>query len=69
MKSYQEMTKNELVEEKTKLEAEYKKIQTLGLALDMSRGKPSAEQLSLSADMLDVINSQVILESEELEKD
>ena len=45
MQSYQEMTKEELLAEKKSLEAEYKKFQQRGLKLDMSRGKPSQEQL------------------------
>ena len=42
MKKYTEMTKDELMQEKTALEAEYEKIKNLGLSLDMSRGKPGA---------------------------
>ena len=38
MKKYTEMTKDELMQEKTALEAEYEKIKNLGLSLDMSRG-------------------------------
>lgn len=64
MKSYQEMTKEELLQEKTALEAEYAKIKDMGLSLDMSRGKPSAEQLDLCMDMLDVIDSKTVLKSE-----
>ena len=48
MKKYTEMTKDELMQEKTALEAEYEKIKNLGLSLDMSRGKPGADQLDLS---------------------
>ena len=51
MASYQEMTKEELLQEKTALEAEYKKYQNRGLKLDMSRGKPGKEQLDLSNDL------------------
>ena len=47
MQSYLEMTKEELLAEKEKLSAEYKKYQKLDLKLDMSRGKPSIEQLDL----------------------
>ena len=47
MKSYEEMTKEELLKEKEGLEAEYKKFQQRGLKLDMSRCKPSQEQLEL----------------------
>ena len=58
MQSYQEMTKEELLEEKAGLEKAYKKYQQSGLQLDMSRGKPSQEQLDLSMGMMDVLNSE-----------
>ena len=61
MKSYEEMTKEELLKEKEGLEAEYKKFQQRGLKLDMSRGKPSQEQLDLSMGMMDVLTSGVDL--------
>lgn len=64
MKSYQEMTKDELLQEKAGLEAEYEKIKALGLALDMSRGKPGTDQLDLSMPMMDVLTSESILKSE-----
>ena len=63
MKSYQEMTKEELLNEKTALEAEYAKIKEMGLSLDMSRGKPGEEQLDLSMPMMDVLTSGSILKS------
>ena len=65
MRSYQEMTKEELLQEKEQLEAEYKKYQLRGLELDMSRGKPSKEQLDLSMGMMDVLNSHVDLTCED----
>ena len=42
MKKYTEMTKEELMQEKTALEAEYEKIKNLGLRQDMSRRTPRA---------------------------
>lgn len=65
MKSYQEMTNEELLQEKKVLEAEYKKYQKRGLQLDMSRGKPSAEQLDLSMGMMDVLSSKMDLACED----
>ena len=65
MQSYQEMTKEELLAEKKSLEAEYKKFQQRGLKLDMSRGKPSQEQLDLSMGMMDVLASYVDLTCED----
>ncbi len=64
MKTYQEMSRGELLQEQAVLEAEYEKIKEAGLNLDMSRGKPGVEQLELSMPMLDVLNSQSILKSE-----
>lgn len=57
MKSYQEMTREELLAEKALLKAEYKKYQARGLKLDMSRGKPCQEQLDLSMGMMDILSS------------
>lgn len=57
MKSYKEMSKEELLEIKESLEKEYAKAAGMGLNLNMSRGKPSASQLDLSMDMLNTVNS------------
>ena len=64
MKKYQEMNRNELLEEKASLEAEFGKIKEMGLSLDMSRGKPGADQLDLAMDMMDVLDSKSLLKSE-----
>lgn len=64
MKHYQEMSREELTQELTLLEEEYAKIKDMGLALDMSRGKPGADQLNLSMDMMDVLDSKSVLKSE-----
>ena len=64
MKKYQEMTKEELLQEQAALEAEYAKIKEMGLNLDMSRGKPGTDQLDLAMPMLDVLNSKSVLKSE-----
>ncbi len=65
MKPYKEMSREELLQEKKELEAEYKKYQKRGLQLDMSRGKPSAEQLDISMGMMDVLTSDVDLTCED----
>lgn len=57
MKKYQELTREELLELREKLVAEYEDAKGKGLKLDMSRGKPGASQLMLSMPMLDVVNS------------
>ncbi len=65
MKKYTEMTKDELKEELATLEAEYKRYQGMNLKLDMSRGKPSKEQLDLSMGIMDALNSSVDLTCED----
>ena len=57
MKSYLELSKEELLQEKASLESEYAKIKDLGLSLDMSRGKPGNDQLEISLPMMNVIHS------------
>lgn len=57
MKPYVEMTKEELQELRKQLSAQYKEFQSKDLKLDMSRGKPSAEQLDISMGMMDVLSS------------
>ena len=65
MKTYQEMSKEELTQELTALKAEYEKIKGMGLALDMSRGKPAVNQLDMTMDYLDVVNSQSAMKAED----
>jgi DNA-binding transcriptional MocR family regulator len=65
MKSYKEMTKEELKEELKELKAQYRKYQEMDLALDMSRGKPCREQLDISMGMMDALNSGVDLSCED----
>ena len=65
MTSYQEMSKEQLLQEKTALEAEYAKIKEMGLSLDMSRGKPAAEQLDLSMGILDTVDAKSVVKSED----
>lgn len=54
---YKQMSKEELISLKNQLLKTYDEFKGMGLSLDMSRGKPGADQLSLSADMLNVISS------------
>lgn len=63
MVNYQSMSKDQLKVERENLEKAYAEFKARGLKLDMSRGKPGEEQLSLSVPMLDVINSQSDLKS------
>ena len=57
MKPYTELTRKELLDLQKELQAEYQSEKDKGLKLDISRGKPSKAQLDLSMPMLDVINS------------
>lgn len=58
MKSYQEMSKEELLQEKESLKAAYKEYQKMDLSLNMARGKPAVEQLDMVMDILDVLDSK-----------
>ena len=60
---YQEMSQRELQREYRKLSAAYREMEQQGLHLDLSRGKPSPEQLELSRKMLDEVNSGSVLDS------
>jgi len=65
MKSYKEMSKEELSAELESLNAEYQKYLAMNLTLDMSRGKSCKEQLDISMGMMDVLNSKVDLRCED----
>lgn len=54
MKTYAEMSREELLSEKASLEERYNEFKARGLKLDMSRGKPCKEQLDLSVALNDV---------------
>lgn len=54
MKAYSELSKEELLALKAELEKQYEEKAALGMKLDMSRGKPSASQLSVSTGIMDV---------------
>ena len=65
MKPYAEMTKAELQALKKELSAKYREYRGKDLKLDMSRGKPSIDQLDLSMGMLDVLTSDMDLTCED----
>ncbi len=54
-KSYLEMSAAELKAELEIVEKEYEKLKAQGLSIDMSRGKPGADQLDISDGMLSVL--------------
>ena len=58
MKAYKDLSKEELQVLQRELQEKFAKIKEEGISLDMSRGKPGADQLDLSLPMLDVLNSE-----------
>ncbi len=54
MKSYKDLSKEELKKEIEILEKRYNDFKAQNLKLDMTRGKPCAEQLDISMDILDI---------------
>lgn len=62
-KNFLESGKEELYELREKLWNEYEMFKKSGVSLDMSRGKPSREQVDLSRAMLDCIKTGSSLES------
>ena len=65
MKSYLEMSKEELEQLRAELKAAYRKYQDMELSLNMSRGKPCKEQLDLSMELMDILNSDSDLACED----
>ena len=65
MTAYKDMSREELLELKSRLEKEFEDVKGKGLKLDMSRGKPSKAQLDLSMGMMDVLKSTSDLVCEE----
>ncbi|MGN1048226.1 MAG: aminotransferase class I/II-fold pyridoxal phosphate-dependent enzyme [Eubacteriales bacterium] len=55
--NYASLSRAELEKNKEKLKKQYEKYKSLGLSLDLSRGKPGRKQLDLLSGMLDVIAS------------
>lgn len=52
---YSEMSSEQLLQEKEALQKRYDDFKSQGLALDMSRGKPSPKQLDITMEMLDAV--------------
>ena len=59
MTSYLKMTKEELAKEFEKVKQEYARLALLGLNLDMSRGKPGADQMDLSKRIFDLVGNNL----------
>lgn len=64
MKSYKELSREELVVLKKELEKQYEDVKKKGLTLDMSRGKPSAAQLDMGMDYMDIVNASSNVKTE-----
>lgn len=64
MENLNNLSKEKLVTLKNEWMAQYREFQSRGLKLDMSRGKPSSEQLDISMGMLDVFHSGSDMHSE-----
>lgn len=62
--SYQQMSREELLGLKEKLNEKYEEIKAKGLSLDMSRGKPSVAQLDIAMGMMDVLDGHSDMRSE-----
>ena len=62
--NYQQMSRAELLEAKKALVAEYESKKSMGLSLDLSRGKPGNQQLDLLVGMLDCISENADCRSE-----
>ncbi|MBQ6569126.1 MAG: aminotransferase class I/II-fold pyridoxal phosphate-dependent enzyme [Clostridia bacterium] len=58
MASYSEMTAEQLAEQQAALLVRYNDYKSRELSLDITRGKPGADQLELSMSMLDALNSK-----------
>lgn len=63
MKAYRELSREELLTLKSRLEKEFEDAKGKGLKLDMSRGKPSVAQLDMGMDIFDVLNSKSDMKS------
>ena len=57
MSDYLKMSRQELLTEFSKVKAEYEQLRALHLSLDMSRGKPGADNMDLSEEMFDLVGN------------
>lgn len=64
MKTFQEMSRQELEELYDELTVRFEEIKAEGLKLDMSRGKPAPEQLDTAMPILDILNAESDLKTE-----
>ena len=57
MSDYLKMSKQELEEEFAAVKADYERMRAMHLSLDMSRGKPGADNMDLSEKMFDLVGN------------
>lgn len=65
MKAYSECSREELEALLKELKLQYEDAKSKGLKLDMSRGKPAAEQLDMTMPMMDIFNSHFDMRDEQ----
>lgn len=65
MRPYCELEKEELLALKERLLLQYEEAKGKGLKLDMSRGKPAAEQLDMTMPMMDIFNRNFDMRDEQ----
>ncbi|MBR6770777.1 MAG: aminotransferase class I/II-fold pyridoxal phosphate-dependent enzyme [Lachnospiraceae bacterium] len=65
MKSYMDLSKDELEQLYAQLVQEYKEAKEKDLKLDMSRGKPAASQLDMQMDLMDTLDSAADYKTED----
>ncbi len=65
MRPYGELEKEELLALKERLLLQYEEAKGKGLKLDMSRGKPAAEQLDMTMPMMDIFNRNFDMRDEQ----
>lgn len=58
MSNFETKTKDELLSIRSEIQTRYEDFKSKNLQLDMSRGKPGADQLDLSMEMMDVLSSK-----------
>lgn len=64
MKTFQEMSREELKELQNKLTVQFEEIKAEGLKLDMSRGKPAPEQLDTAMPLMDILTAESDMRTE-----
>jgi aspartate/methionine/tyrosine aminotransferase len=64
MPDFNHLSAQQLQQIKNDLLDSYREFKSRGIAMDITRGKPCPEQLDLSSDMLDIINSRNYLTEE-----